>query len=213
MHAVIFVGGVLRPGKAVQDAIARAELVLAADSGAETALANGCTPALVVGDFDSLTIPVAELETKGSRIIRAAVEKDETDTELAIQTALEHGATSITLLGGIEGLRFDHSIANILLLAAFSIPIWIVDGPTTCWLLRGPGQTEIQGQPGDLLSLFPLSPEATGVQTYDLYYPLQKETLYLGRPRGISNVLTQERAKVSVESGLLLVIHTMIKEL
>ena len=214
MHAVIFVGGTLQAGKAVEKAIASADLILAADSGASIALHYGCTPAIIVGDFDSLMLSERELEKLGSQIIRAEVEKNETDTELAVQVALEHGATRITILGGINGERFDHTVANILLLAGFeTITIRIIDGPTTCWLLRGPGSTTIEGQPGDLLSLLPLIGEAVGVRTTDLYYPLYGETLYFGKPRGVSNVLTSERARVSLERGLLLVIHTDKREI
>lgn len=209
MHTIIFVGGTLQAGKAVEKAIASANLILAADSGASIALQYGCTPAIIVGDFDSLKLSEHELEKMGSQIIRAEVEKNETDTELAVQVALERGATHITLLGGIGGERFDHTMANILLLAGFEIiPIRIIDGPATCWLLRGPGSTAIEGQAGDLLSLLPLTGEAVGVCTTDLYYPLYGETLYFGKPRGVSNVLTSERAGVALEGGLLLVIHT-----
>jgi thiamine pyrophosphokinase len=213
MHAIIFVGGTLQAGKAVEKAIASADLILAADSGAIIALAYGCTPALIVGDFDSLTLSEDDLVKMGSQLVRAEVEKNETDTELAIQVALEHGAERITILGGIGGERFDHAMANILLLAGFeTIPIRIVDGPATCWLLRGPGSTTIEGQVGDLLSLLPLTGEAVGVRTTDLYYPLYGETLYFGKPRGVSNVLTSEHVSVSLERGLLLVIHTSISK-
>ena len=157
MHAIIFVGGTLQAGKAVEKAIASADLILAADSGAIIALHYGCTPAIIVGDFDSLTLSEDDLVKMGSQIIRAEVEKNETDTELAVQVALERGAERITILGGIGGERFDHTMANMLLLAGFeTIPMRIVDGPATCWLLRGPGSTVIEGQAGDLLSLFPL---------------------------------------------------------
>ncbi len=214
MHVVIFAGGTVQPGTAVNAALARADLVIAADSGAESALHYGHVPAFVVGDFDSLTIPITELEAKGSQLIRANVEKDETDTELAIQVALEHSASEITLLGAIGGTRFDHTIANILLLADIeTVPICIVDGPMTCWLLRGPSRTIISGQPEDLLSLFPLMSDATGISTHNLYYPLQEETLRFGKPRGVSNALTDERAEVSLESGLLLVMYTNKREL
>jgi len=214
MHVVIFAGGTVQPGTLVNAALAHANLVIAADSGAEAALHYGHVPAFVVGDFDSLTMPVTELEAKGSQLIRAEVEKNETDTELAVQVALEHGATEITLLGAIGGTRFDHTIANILLLADIEpIPIRIVDGPMTCWLLRGPGSTTISGQSGDLLSLFPLTSDATGIRTHSLYYPLQGEILHYGKPRGVSNVLTSERAEVSLESGLLLVMHMSKGEL
>ena len=214
MHVVIFAGGTVQPGSSVDLALANANLIIAADSGAEAALSYGHIPAFVVGDFDSLSIPATELEEKGCQLVHANVEKDETDTELAIQVALEQGASEITLLGAIGGARFDHTMANILLLADIeTVPIRIVDGPMTCWLLRGPGCTPISGQSGDLLSLFPLTSDATGIHTHNLYYPLQDETLRFGKPRGVSNALTSEHAEVSLESGLLLVMHTSKREL
>jgi thiamine pyrophosphokinase len=214
MHAVIFAGGTLRPGKAANRAIATADLIIAADKGALTALQYGCTPAIIVGDFDSLTIPSDELKRMGSKLMQVAVEKDETDTELAVQIAIERGIDTITLLGGLGGERFDHTMANILLLAGFeNISIRIVDGPSTCWLLRGPGSTRTQGQQGDLLSLLPLTADATGVRTQGLYYPLKGETLRFGKPRGVSNVFTGEQAEVSLAGGMLLIIYTDVQEL
>jgi len=150
----------------------------------------------------------------GSELVRAAVEKDETDTELAVQVAIARGADSITLLGGLGGERFDHTMANILLLAGFEdVPIRIVDGPSVCWLLRGPESMSIQGQPADLLSLLPLTGEARGVRTKGLYYPLNDETLRFGKPRGVSNTFTDEQAEVSLVEGMLLIIYTDVQEL
>lgn len=215
MHAVIFAGGTVRTGKAVQTSIASADLIIAADSGAATALQYGCAPTIIVGDFDSLDAPrVQELKARGSRIVQAAAEKNETDTELAVQVAIEEGASAITLLGALGGERFDHTMANILLLAGFeAVSLRIVDGPATCWLLRGPGHTVIKGQPDDLLSLLPLTAGAVGIRTAGLYYPLHGETLRFGKPRGVSNVLLQEQAEVSLASGILLLIHTNSREL
>jgi thiamine pyrophosphokinase len=155
-----------------------------------------------------------ELSERGSQVRRVAVEKDETDTELAVQVAIEQGATSITLLGAFGGARFDHTLANILLLAGFErVPIRIVDGPATCWLVRGPGSSEINGRVGDLVSLLPLTGDASGVRTKGLYYALNAETLYFGRPRGMSNVLVEEHGEVFVEGGMLVVMHTNVEEL
>jgi len=214
MHVVIFAGGTVQPGTRVDAALLEADLIIAADSGAETALQYGHVPTIVVGDFDSLNIDTAELEAKGSTLVRATVEKDETDTELAIQVALEHGATDITLLGAIGGARFDHTMANILLLAGFeTVPIRLVDGPSICWLLRGPGNSIIDGHAGDLLSLLPLTGDATGVRTNGLYYPLHGETLYFGKPRGGSNVFMEDRAEGALEGGIVLVVRTDVEEL
>lgn len=214
MHAVIFAGGTLQSGGAVTQALASADLIIAADRGAMLALQYGYTPALVVGDFDSLTFPVQQLEARGCTIIRVAVEKDETDTELAIQVALERGADTITLLGSLGGARFDHTLANIFLLTAFkTVPIRIVDGPMACWSLCGPGEAHIYGRSGDLLSLFPISGDAIGVSTSNLYYPLHDATLRFGRPRGVSNVLVEDHAQVTLQEGMLLIVHTNIGEL
>src|SRR2546429_7634859 len=207
MHVIIFAGGTLRPGKAVQTAITTADLVIAADSGADTALQHGCTPAIIVGDFDSLDpLTAQQLQEQGSRSIPAPVAKDETDTELAIQVAIEQGASAITILGWLGGARFDHTMANVLLLAGFeTAPIRLVDGPSVCWLLRGPGVASIEGQVDDLLSLVPLTGDATGVRTKGLYYPLHGEILRFGKPKGVSNALMQGHAEVSLEGGLLLI--------
>ncbi len=215
MHVVIFAGGKLQPGKGFYNAMASADMIVAADSGAATAFKYGYTPGIVVGDFDSVDAALLqELSERGSQVRRVAVEKDETDTELAVQVAIEQGATSITLLGALGGVRFDHTIANIMLLAGFErVPIRIVDGPATCWLVRGPGSSAIDGQPGDLVSLLPLTSDASGIRTRGLYYPLRGETLYFGKPRGVSNVLIEEHAEVFVEKGMLLVIHTNVQEL
>ena len=214
MHTVIFAGGTVRPGRAVNEAITTADYIIAADSGARTAFSYGLTPAVIVGDFDSLHMSEQEIRNRGSEFMRAPVEKDETDTELALQIGLERGATRITLLGALGGARFEHTIANVLLLTGFpDTPIHIVDGPSICWLLHGPSSTAISGQPDDLLSLFPLAGNATGVTTTNLYYPLHNDTLAFGKPRGVSNKLTSTEATVSLESGMLLVIYTNAEEL
>lgn len=213
MHVILFAGGTVQAGSAVEQALTKAEMVIAADSGAMAALELGYVPAFVVGDFDSLSqAALADLERRGSRIVQAPTEKNETDTELAIELALKQGATHITLLGALGGERFDHMLANILLLAGYpDRPIDIADGNARGWLLRGPGETLIEGKQGDLLSLFPLTASAEGVRTENLYYPLRGETLHFGRPRGISNVLLGEQARVALDEGLLLVIQLAVR--
>ncbi len=92
MHVIIFAGGALQPGKALYDAISSVDMIIAADRGAATALQLGYTPSIVVGDFDSLdTLLLRELSERGSQVRKVAIEKDETDTELAMQVALWMG--------------------------------------------------------------------------------------------------------------------------
>ena len=213
MHVVVFAGGTFRPGSACNEALASADLIIAADKGAVTAIQQGYPPDIIVGDFDSLP---SSLQAHAPEIIRVAAEKDETDTELALMTARTHGATRITLLGGLGGARFEHTVGNILLIADpdfASIDLRLADGPSLCTVVRGPGELHIEGEPGDLFSLFPLTMSAEGVRTQNLYYPLKGETLTFGKPRGISNVLTATQATVTLEAGILLAIHTRQAEL
>src|SRR5260221_11870038 len=110
MHIVIFAGGSVRAGKAVDAVIAQADRIIAADGGAAAALRYGRVPATVVGDFDSLDDRVQQqLSGQGSQFVQATVEKNETDTELAVQVAIEQGGKAVTLLGSIAGRRFSQS--------------------------------------------------------------------------------------------------------
>jgi thiamine pyrophosphokinase len=142
----------------------------------------------------------------------APAEKDETDLELALYTALEAGATTITVLGGLGG-RLDHTLGNLYLLAAPRLAetrttVQILGEREEIFLLRGGEEFQLEGNPGELVSLIPLSSAAEGVRTQGLYYPLRSETLFLGPTRGISNLFTGQTATVAFDDGLLLVIHT-----
>ncbi|MGH2508211.1 MAG: thiamine diphosphokinase [Ktedonobacteraceae bacterium] len=212
MHVIIFAGGTVQAGTALDKVLAEGELVIAADSGARTALALGDIPAFVVGDFDSLdTETQEELARLGCQFVRVQAEKDETDTELALEVALQQGASRITILGALGGMRFEHTIANIQLLASYlTVPVELVDGNSRGWLVRGPATVLIEGHKGDLLSLLPLTATVTGVCTENVQYPLRDEALTFGKARGVSNVLLETQAKVTLREGLLLLIHTTV---
>lgn len=210
MHIVVFAGGTLRPGSQVDEAIRTADMIIAADSGAATALQYGCTPSIILGDFDSLlSAQVEEATLRGCKLVRASSHKDETDTELALREARQRGASSISLLGALGGTRIEHTLANFFLLTDFAdIPMRIIDGPSTCWLLTGPGSSPIIGMSQDFLSLFPFTAQVTGIDTTNLAYPLHGASLRFGVTRGISNELTAPHASVSIKEGCLLIIHT-----
>lgn len=196
-----------------KSAVEAGALLICADGGGETALAWNLTPDLLVGDMDSISPASLETltHTPGVEVRVVPVEKDETDLELALLTALERGAKEITILGGLGG-RLDHTLGNIYLLAADQLvragaKARLLDEDEEVLVLHGSESLTLAGKPGDLLSLIPLTPVARGVRTTNLYYPLKSEPLYIGPTRGISNVFTGETATVAFEEGLLLVIH------
>src|SRR5690606_5615118 len=185
----------------VQRAISFApdSLIIAADGGARVAAHFGLSIDAVIGDMDSLS--EAEIATLAAEaeILRYPEAKNETDLELALTYAVEHGAHWIRILGGV-GDRLDQTLSNVYLMA---LPILqgcdvrMVAGKQETWLI-GAGTHEIEGAAGDTVSLIPLTGTVRGVQTDGLHYPLRDEDLLFGPARGVSNVMNGEHASVTV---------------
>ena len=185
-----------------------ADLLIAADGGALPLLRAGLLPHLVIGDLDSLdAASAATLAARGVELRRFPREKDETDLELALLHAAAQGATAITILGALGG-RWDHTLANVALLALPELRgclTRLLADRQTLFLVRD--AAPIEGQAGDTVSLLPLTAEARGVTTRGLLYPLEEATLHYERSRGVSNVLLDPPGHVSLREGLLLVVH------
>ena len=202
------------------------DLLICADGGAKVALQLGLRPHHAVGDFDSLSEDeVHALAQLGTQLHRHPPAKDETDLELSLQLGvdlLKAGETSeageIIILGALGG-RIDHELANMMLLAmpALSAARPIIarviiahDGVQISLIdaRRGPGTHTLHGRAGDLVSLVPFGGDAHGIRTDRLEYPLRDESLVVGPARGVSNVMSDATATVSLQQGMLLCIQT-----
>jgi thiamine pyrophosphokinase len=185
--------------------------VVAADGGARHADVLGRRLDLWVGDGDSLgEEALAELVVAGVPIRRLAVDKDESDTELALLAAIDAGAERLTILGALGGARFDHGLANIWLLAHPRLDrrdVRLVDTSARIRLV-GPGRTDLGGRTGDLVSLLPFGGDAGSVTTTGLRYPLRDERLSVGPSRGLSNVRSESDASIVLATGRILVAET-----
>lgn len=208
--AIIVMGGV-RPDVDLAAALETEQvLVIAADSGAVHARSAGLAIDIAVGDFDS--IPPAllnELEAAGVRVERHPVAKDATDLELAIDVAIREGADVITVVGG-HGGRVDQSFANAFVIASPSyahISMHAILDSALVSVVHGGGGVTFIGAPGDFVTILPLHGDASGVRTEGLEYPLRGETLPAGTTRGVSNVLLDCEATVSLEGGTVLVVR------
>lgn len=187
------------------------ELVVAADGGARLAPALGLRIDRWVGDGDSLGDEgLAELRARGIPVDRARPDKDESDTELAVRAALDAGASDITIVGALGGVRFDHALANVALLglpAQLDRPARLLAPEARVQLLVGPGELDLGGRVGDIVSLLPLGEDVEAVVTSGLRYPLRDEPLRAGPARGLSNVRAASDARVAIGSGRLVVIE------
>lgn len=191
------------------------DLVIAADGGARLAGPLGLTIDLWVGDGDSLgEAGIAELRAAGVRVQQSPIDKDATDAELGLLAAVAAGASEVTVLGALGGTRFDHALANVLLLAHPALAgsrVQLMDGRTRVRLLDAQASSkavrlDLAGRVGDLVSLIPLE-DLAGVTTTGLHYPLRDEDLRVGPARGVSNLRTRVDASVSIRSGRLLVVE------
>ncbi len=186
-------------------------IVIAADGGARTCIKLGIMPHKVIGDFDSLSEDeISILEDAGSEMIQHPVNKNKTDLELALDYAVDKGVTNITLMG-LLGERWDMSFANILLLTSNhyeGINFNIVDENNEMFILRGENTLLLNGNPGDTVSVIPLSNPTNGITYSGLDWPLKDASLEFGSTRGISNRLSSKIAQIQLKSGILLVIIT-----
>jgi thiamine pyrophosphokinase len=207
-HWILVANGEASASPRIRTAIAAADRVVSVDGGSRMLAALNITPHLAVGDMDS-TPP--ELLTRyrqaGVPLHLHPVRKDATDLELALDLALDADAAAITILGATGG-RLDHTLGNLLLLERClnrNIPSRIVDDNQTVYLTAD--NLEINGRPGDLLSIIPVSGDVGGVTLTGLEYPLQDAALPFSTSLGLSNVFTETKACIRIRSGRLLVFH------
>ena len=177
------------------------DLVIAADGGLEHTGKLGLTPNMILGDFDSLGyVP------EGAQVY--PVEKDDTDSMLAVRMGLEMGFRRFVLYGALDGPRVDHTLANfqtLLYLAEHGARGYLVGKNQTVTALRNETLRFPAGFSGTV-SVFCLGSDAQGVTLRGLHYGLEKGTLTSHFPLGVSNHFTGEVASVTVEDGSLLVI-------
>ena len=166
-HAIIFTGGDAPHERAHRtvSAITTASsdtIIIAADSGWEHAIAAGRTPDILVGDMDSISEEhLAQARASHADIIVHDADKDETDTEIALDTAVERGATHITVIAG-GGDRPDHVFAMLHSLTADRYSSATVDGhlgASRFHVCHAHHPVDIHTQPGDAVSLLPVGGE------------------------------------------------------
>lgn len=211
-RALIFANGTVFHVEAVRALLQAGDFIIAADGGLRFVHALGLQPHLLIGDLDSIT--PEQLDTvrllSGVQIEQHPPHKNETDLELAIGAALASGARTILILGALGG-RLDMTLSNIFLLLLPELAgcdVRLEDGVEEVFLIRpGEGST-INGRAGDTVSLLPWGGPAEGVRTEDLSYPLRSETLLPERSRGLSNEMISTCARVTLERGVLICVHT-----
>ncbi len=207
MKVLIIANGEIKDIQKVKAMLPQVDYVICADGGVRHARELGVVPDLIVGDFDSLPDEVLrEYSMAGIPIKRYPADKDKTDMQIAVDTAVDMGASQVFLVGAF-GSRWDHSYANMLMLyrlARRGIKAQILDSHNV--VMVSSGKVEIEGEIGQTLSLLPLSGDVRILRTDGLKYPIVDGILPLDFPYGVSNVLVKPRAEVHVGLGWVMVV-------
>ncbi|MDI3476991.1 MAG: thiamine pyrophosphokinae [Thermoanaerobacterium sp.] len=209
MKTCIISNGEFNDSDYIRELINNCDYVICADGGANIAYKLGIVPNLIIGDLDSADKQIIDYYKKdGVQVDKYPTEKDETDTQLATLKAIELGTDEIIYIAS-TGSRFDHSIANLSLLLYLlkrNIKGIIASEKNEIHLVDR--SLELEGKIGDIVSLIPYSTDVKGIYTDGLYYSLSGQDMSLDMPYGISNVFINNKIKIKIDSGLLLVIKS-----
>lgn len=204
--AFIYVGGEIHPENITEHPKSD-DLTIAADSGYHNALSLGDRVQILVGDFDSID-KGREIDEK-IEILTVPAEKDFTDTQLAVETAIKRGARDIVIIGGLGG-RLDHTLSNLAILRELSeaqVYALITDGKNRVRYIRSTS-TLISRSGYKYLSLIADDEKVKGVSVEGCKYPLDNATLTNRYQYAVSNEITGNCALISVKKGGLYIVES-----
>ncbi len=212
VRAIVFANGLMEDAAAEARAWVRSgDLVVAANGGSSHVVAAGLVPDHLIGDLDSLSDEIQERCRVGGTVVhRAPVDKDETDLELALTWVAVQPAVDEVVVLGASGGRPDQALANLLLLAIPALVgrrVLVASGDWVTMVVRGGERLNLEGSPGDRVSLIPLGGAAEGVTTSGLVFPLRDEMLHFGPARGVSNRMEGVTAQIIVQQGIVWCFH------
>lgn len=152
-EGVTLVGAGNPGGEEIVKAVAIAPFVVAADGGANFCLAAGVRPAVVIGDFDSVTEDTRTALPE-ARFVEVT-EQDSTDFEKCLNLI---DAPFVLATGFTDG-RVDHSLAALSALVQGLGPPTIIVGKDDL-MFAAPAKLSLDLPAGTRVSLFPMQPLA-----------------------------------------------------
>lgn len=204
MRAFIFGGGKIFADY-IEERPCGDDIVICADSGYNNARAMGVNVNVLVGDFDSL----GRIPDDVDEVVRVPVEKDQTDTQLAVDIALERGAEEIIIVCSTSG-RIDHALSAMAILEKLwdkRIPAVLVNGQNRVRFIRDSG-TIIVRSGYRFFSVVTLDKVAKKVSIEGGKYPLVKKDISRGDQFAVSNEIVKNAALITVKKGSVYVIES-----
>jgi thiamine pyrophosphokinase len=200
----IIAGGTISDRPFHQKVLAKANLIICADSGADNAVKLGVIPNYVIGDLDSISYTTLQ---KLQKIPHCRIlfdhNQNKTDLELAIALAQSFNPAEVIILGAI-GDNLDHTLANLICLDKIrrDISAYIIDNRHEIHLVDK--SITLRGKKGDIVSVITLMP-VKNLKYSGLKWDPDNINSVFGW-FGIRNRMTKSSAEITVDSGKILVI-------
>src|SRR5690554_5151332 len=206
MKGILVSGGKVNRNQ-LKKILRNSHFVIAVDSGLRALKDIGVIPNLLVGDLDSIDeVTFNWSKEKNLEVLKFPIQKDQTDTEIAVDYLVEKKTDEIVLLG-CTGSRLDHMLSNISLLRKLSklgIEAKIVDENNEIRYLNS--NVSIEKKDGQYISVVPISLDGIILTLRGFYYNLEHKDLEYSTSLGISNYIVNDIGQVILEKGEALLI-------
>lgn len=216
MRAYIFAGGdvavshlseVLAPPEAE-------DMIVAADSGYRNAIEFGVKRIdTLIGDFDSIGLDVKSLPDNVREILQVPAEKDCTDLQLAVETAIKNGADELVLVASTDG-RLDHTLSALAILERLynvkkgpRINAYMVNGKNRIRYIKNSSHIVLRSK-YTYFGIIASDEKAKGVSVEGAKYPLKNKTLLRQEQFAVSNAIVGNCALISVNKGGIYIIES-----
>jgi len=174
--------------------------LIGVDAGAAYALRHHLKMICACGDFDSIDEATLALVKLNTTVYQYPIHKDQPDSQLAIEKALEMGYEEIFIYGALGG-RYDHHQAN-LVLAYLHGEVTILDHDH--WIKSfGVGRHLIKKGSHEKLSVFTM--ETCELSLSNVEYPLDHYDYNVKSILGLSNTFLGDEAVLTVHRGRVLI--------
>jgi thiamine pyrophosphokinase len=176
-----------------------ADLIVCCDGAAEKLVSHGMEPGIITGDLDSVS---PGLKRKYKSILVHDDDQETNDLTKAVRWCVSHRIKEVVILGA-TGLREDHTLGNISLLADYNRDLKAIMLTDTGSFRAFDHTVTIDSFPGQQVSLFSLDP-GLAVTSTGLRYPLQNIKL-TSWWRGTLNEAISDNFTLVCEGGNLIV--------
>lgn len=159
-------------------------------------------PDVILGDFDSLTLP----EDVTATVVTHDPHKNASDGELAVYYAHDELHSDGVVFYGVLGGRYDHTLCNFAIMKlASDLGMSVKAEENGLDLYYARGEFDLATQKGETISILPYGGNAIVTDSVNLEYPLEDLMLTGSDSRGLSNVSLGGKVHINVKYGGVLV--------